>query len=122
VNPGDPSAEFPPWILTVLNQIYELERKLNTCGDPVNGLRNVSRIKDALENFGVFYEDPTGQSFEETRTDVEASIAGTSTEHLVVVQVLKPIVRAGPREHSRVIQRGIVVVEALKQTEADYHG
>jgi hypothetical protein len=117
VNLDAPFAELPTWIF-ILNQVYELERKLNTSGDPVNGLRNVRRIRDALENVGVFYEDPMGQSFDETRTDLEASIAGTSTEHLVVVQVLKPIVRAGPRERSRVVQCGIVVVEQ-KTTEGD---
>jgi hypothetical protein len=68
----------------------------------------------------MFYEDPMGQSFNETRTDLDASIAGTDTEDLVVVQVVKPIVRAGARSHSRVIQRGMVVVEARGPTEAEH--
>ena len=104
--------EVPKWCLTLLNQLYEVERKLKLHGDPANALRNLEKMKDALEENGLFYEDPMGQAFKETRTDLEASISGRGTENLVVVEVMKPIVRLGPRALSQIVQKGIVVVES----------
>src|SRR3954454_21185774 len=89
------ATEIPRWITTALNQLYEVERKLTVQGDPSNALRNVARIKDAFEEVHAFYDDPMGQPFNETRTDVEATISGSGTENLVIVEVLKPIVRIG---------------------------
>jgi hypothetical protein len=62
------------------------------------------------------YEDPMGQQVKQTRTDLEASIAGSGTENLVVVEVIKPIVRASVRHGvSHVVQRGVVIVESRKE-------
>jgi hypothetical protein len=60
-----------------------------------------------------------GQDFQETRTDIEATISGKGTEHLKVVEVIKPIIRRGPRALSRVVQKGIVVVEAATKIEEE---
>jgi hypothetical protein len=111
------ATEIPRWITTALNQLYEVERKLTVQGDPSNALRNVARIKDAFEEVHAFYDDPMGQPFNETRTDVEATISGSGTENLVIVEVLKPIVRIGTREYSRVIQKGIVIAESTQTAE-----
>lgn len=107
-----PIVELPKWVLQALNNIYDVERKLSVHGDPGNIRRNIERIKEAFESERVFYEDPMGQSFNETRTDLEASITGTATEELVVVEVIKPVVRYGERALSRVVQKGIVVVKS----------
>jgi hypothetical protein len=108
-------VELPKGLLTLLNQLYELETKLKRVGDNAAMGRNISKMKDALEEMGLFYEDPMGQPFRETRTDLEATISGTSTEDLIVVEVIKPIVRHGARSYSRVIQKGIVVVESNRK-------
>lgn len=108
------SIDVPKWVLITLNNLYEIEKKVSKHGDVGNVMRNVDRIKDALLEVGVFYEDPMGQKFKETRTDLDASIAGTGTENLSVVEVIKPIIRAGETSFSRVIQKGIVVVESDK--------
>jgi hypothetical protein len=109
-----PPPDVPKWLLSMLNQLYEIEQKLKCHGDPGNAMRNVTRIKDNLEESGIFYEDPMGQVFKETRTDLEATISGAGTDSLVVVEVIKPIIRAGPRDLSRIVQKGIVVVETKK--------
>ena len=110
------TLEFPKSLLTALNQLYELEQKIKKHGDAANMQRNVTRMKDAFEElsseYGLFYEDPMGQPFKETRTDVDATISGTSTENLVVVEVIKPVIRVGKRSYSHVVQKGIVVVES----------
>lgn len=104
--------EAPKWACTLLNHLYEVEKKLTAHGDVGNALRNVGKMKDAFEEMGLFYDDPMGQSFKETRTDLEATISGTGTENLEVVEVIKPIIRHGTRQYSRVTQKGIVIVES----------
>jgi hypothetical protein len=107
------SLEVPKLALTVLNNLFEIESKLALHGDSANVGRNAERIRDAFEREGhLFYENPMGQPFNETRTDLDASISGTGTDDLVVVEVIKPVIRAGSKEFSKVVQRGIVVVEA----------
>lgn len=106
------AMEIPKWILVTLNNLYEVEKKLALHGDAGNATRNVEKMKDVLAEMGVFYEDPMGQEFKETRTDLDASISGSGTENLVVVEVIKPIVRAGEAAFSKVVQKGIVVVES----------
>ena len=119
-----PTLEVPKWVLVTLNNLYEIERKLIINGDPGNAKRNIERIKDVFSEMGLFYEDPMGDVFKETRTDLEATITGSGTEDLVVVEVIKPILRAGDTTISRVVQRGIVLVESKseaqnKQEESD---
>jgi hypothetical protein len=125
--------QIPKSILTAVNQLYELEQKLKRHGDPNNLLRNVTKMKDAFAEeglpmgdvggtfvrIGLAYEDPMGQSFKETRTDLDATISGAGTENLVVVEVVKPIIRAVLRdsvgEFARVVQKGVVIVESKKE-------
>jgi hypothetical protein len=104
--------ETPKWACTLLNHLYELEKKVTSIGDTANALRNIAKMKDAFEEMGLFYEDPMGQVFKETRTDLEATISGTGTEELYVVEVIKPIIRRGDRQFSRIAQKGIVIVES----------
>lgn len=108
---------IPRFVLQTLNHLYDAERKLALHGDPGGVLRNIERIKDAFADEKLFYEDPMGQSFNETRADLEASIAGEGTEDLHVTEVIKPVIRYGEPSYSRVIQKGIVVVRA-KTVEA----
>ena len=105
-------------LLLTLNQLYDMERKLALNGDAAGVRRNVERIKDAFAEEKLFFEDPMGQAFAETRTDLEASIAGEGTEDLVVTEVIKPVIRVGTAAYSKVIQRGIVVVRSRASAAA----
>jgi hypothetical protein len=113
-----PIPEVPKWVLQTLNNVYDMERKLGLHGDPANLRRNIERIKEAFELEKVFYDDPMGQPFNETRTDLEASITGTGADDLIVVEVIKPVVRVGERAFSRVVQKGIVVVQSKSGGES----
>ncbi len=106
------AIEIPKFVLQVLNNLCDLDRKLSIHGDPGNAKRNVERIKETIEDIKVFYEDPMGQSFSETRTDLEATITGEGSDNLKVVEVIKPIIRVGDRNFSRVVQKGIVIVQS----------
>ena len=107
-----PLIEIPRWTLVVLNSLYEIERKLEVHGDPGHAKRNVDRIKEEFEQQSLIIEDPLGQPFKETRTDLEATIVGESTENLVVTEVIKPVIRLVNGPVSRVVQKGIVVVQS----------
>lgn len=101
-------------LLTVINQLYELERKVKNKTDYESLQRNIDRMKDAFEESGLVYKDPMGESCPDGRTDVDASIAGPGTEDLVVIEVQKPIVRQRnpdiPGDAGRIVQKGRVVV------------
>jgi hypothetical protein len=109
----------PKSLLTVVNQVYELEQKLKKLGLPEGIQRNVNKMKDAFEEYGLVYDDPMGQRCSETRTDLEMTIAGPETDNLVVMEVIRPIVRQrNPAFHGdpgRIVQRGIVVVDSLSK-------
>ena len=106
------SNQIPKWLLTIANHVYDIERKIARHGDPAGIGRNIDKIKELFESFHLFYEDPMGQTFKETRTDLEATISGADTTDLAVVEVIKPIIRAGRPEASVVVQKGIVVVQS----------
>jgi hypothetical protein len=110
---------IPKSLLTAVNRLYELEYELKKHSGLESLQRKVSKMKDAFEDCGLVFEDPMGQSWNQTRTDLDASIAGAGTENLAVVEVIKPIIRFiqwdGGREVSKVVQPGIVVVESRKE-------
>ena len=106
------AIEIPKFVLQILNNLCDIDRKLLIHGDPGNVRRNVERIRETFEDERFFYEDPMGQSFSETRTDLEATITGEGSDNLKVVEVIKPIIRVGERNRSRVVQKGIVIVQS----------
>jgi hypothetical protein len=119
----EPRNLIPRCILTTLNQVYDLEQKLKKYVGPGNFSRGVERIRDAFAEEGLedsrggrirlVYDDPMGQPVDDTRTDLEVSIAGSSTENLVVVEVIKPIIRAIIRDGvTQIVQRGVVTAES----------
>lgn len=127
---------IPKSVLTVLNQLYQIEQKLTKLPEASDLRRNIDKMKDAFAEEGIpicatagspctvslTYENPMGQRFNETRTDLDANIAGTSMDNLVVVEVIKPIIRAtvkgGEAGSSRIVQKGIVIVESRGTKEA----
>jgi hypothetical protein len=113
---------IPKFVLQTLNHLYDAERKLALHGDPGAVLRNIERIKDAFAAEKLFYEDPMGQPFNETRTDLEASIAGEGAENLHVTEVIKPVIRYGEQSYSRVVQKGIVVVRSKSVIAGNQEG
>ncbi len=102
-----------------MNQLYEIELKLKKHVSMTIIQRNINKMKDAFNELGLAYEDPMGQPFKETRTDVEATISGSGTENLTIVEVIKPIIRTvpgdGPSQLSKVVQKGVVIVKSQKE-------
>lgn len=104
--------------LDMLNQIFEIEKKLERIQENNSISRNLNKLKELFETEvyqqgrGLIYENPIGEPYNETRFDCEASIAGESTENLVISEVIKPIIRFKQRGISHIVQKAIVVVQS----------
>lgn len=91
------------------NLVFETEKKLQQ-KDPANGLqRNVDRMKAVLEEAGLMMLNPLGETFTETRTDVEATITGTGHHPLTINEVLKPVIYIEQDNKKMLVQRGVVL-------------
>ena len=101
----------PPAFLRMINQIFDMEKKVGKLQESHSLSRNFRRIRQDLEELGYRYHDPIGESYDETRTDCEASITGVSTQNLVISEVIKPIILFEQDGFVQIIQRGIVIVE-----------
>lgn len=105
--------------IQILNQIFEIEKKTLKLNEKNSINRNIDKLKDIFENtldekISFIIENPIKEKYKETRTDVEASISGDSTENLIIVDVIKPIIRLRQDTNSQIIQKGIVVVQDEK--------
>lgn len=107
--------------LDIINQIFEIERKVEKLQETNSIQRNVAKLKEILESqmtplfsneAGFIYENPLGQKYDETRTDCNASIAGENTENLVITEVIKPIIRLKQNDITRIVQKAVVVVQS----------
>ncbi|QEM03146.1 hypothetical protein DIU31_006270 [Mucilaginibacter rubeus] len=116
-------VKLPKLYLDILNQVFEIEKKLSQIKEPNSIQRNVNRLKESFENMksnisnepmNIIYKDPIGEDYNETRTDCEASIAGITTENLVIVEVIKPIIYCQFGGQNIIAQKGVVVVEEQK--------
>jgi hypothetical protein len=98
--------------ISILNDLFRLEQRINKLPDQEGLLRYVNRIKEQFTRWGLTVENPLGEPFSETRTDCEASIAGESTENLVIKEVLQPIIRIRDGEMNFIVQRAVVIVSS----------
>lgn len=109
----------PRELLTIINRLFSLQLSADRHDTPEPVQRGIRRMRDAFEEYGLNWEDPMGQPFNETRTDLEARIAGTGSENLRVTEVIKPIIRRivndGPKVQSEIVQPGLVVVESKSE-------
>lgn len=119
-------VKLPQPYLDLINQVFEIEKKISQLTEEHSIQRNLNRLKDLFEHelfkstdgTGLTYHNPLGEKYSQTRTDCEASIAGTETENLEIVEVIKPIIYYNYLEENNpmktIAQKAIVVVEAIK--------
>jgi hypothetical protein len=97
------------WI-KMANLIFELEKKLSAQQPSTGVVRNIDRMKAVLEEAGLLLVNPIGELYYETRTDLEASIAGSANGSLIILDVIKPIVYANQDGLRSLLQKGVVIV------------
>jgi hypothetical protein len=111
--------EFPKYITTVLNQIFEIEGKTanHDCFPRIT--RSIEKIKAAFDSDDMQFviEDPINQKYDITRTDVEATIVGSDHENLEITEVLKPTIKIRSGGVSRIIQKGVVIAASQNRAE-----
>jgi hypothetical protein len=116
------TVTVPKHHLFMLNQIFEIEQKVAKLQESNSLQRNIDRLKNYYEveiadGQGLVYHNPIGEPYEVTRTDCEASIAGTGTENLEIIEVIKPIIYVKFGNSNMIVQKAIVIVQAKKSKE-----
>lgn len=118
----EPSFKQYKSYFDLIDQIFEIERKLEKIEESKSIARNINKMKDIFETnlfsssnnseIGFTYHNPVGESYNETRLDLEASIAGNSTDNLIIKEVIKPIIRYKSGGSTLIARKGVVVVES----------
>jgi len=109
----------------ILNQIFEIENKLSKLDNISHTInRNIDKLKSFYEdnfddNISFTIENPKGQKYNETRTDLEVNIVGDSIDNLIVIDVIKPIIRIKDGIKNQIVQKGIVVVQDKNSINKD---
>ncbi len=99
-------------LIRIINQVFEMEKKIGTRPEMSTLLRNIERIKAALEEMGLSYHNPSGEKYSETRTDCEANIVGDLQAKMIISDVIKPVIFEKTDSTGRVIiQKAVVLVE-----------
>lgn len=112
------SIKIPKHLPFVLNQLFEIENKLKNINDQNSIQRNLDKMKDYFATDalaagqGIFYYNPMGESYNETRTDCDASISGNNHENLEIIEVLRPIIYFKYANTQTIIQKAVVIVES----------
>lgn len=108
--------KLPKLYIDLLDQIFEIEKKVERLTEANSIGRNISRLKEMFEQLepdgGLTYQNPIGEPYKESRTDLEASIAGNSADNLVIMEVIKPIVRYRKGGVTLIVRKGVVVAES----------
>ena len=95
----------------VANELHDLEYKRNQFN--YNKIdRNLRKLRTKLEEAGFVVINPINESYDETRTDCEATIVGDQGKRMRISKVIKPIVYTEENGRRTLVQKGIVTVEA----------
>lgn len=115
------TVKVPQAYLDFINQIFEIEKKTSVLKEDNSIQRNINKINGLLEDgffrdFGLTYHNPICESYTDTRTDCEATIAGTEVENLEIIEVIKPIIFYSYKENENIIkiiaQPALVIVQS----------
>jgi len=102
----------PTEFLYLINQVFDMERKVNKLSESNSLTRNLDRMKAKFMEMGLELVNPLGEAYAETRTDCEANISGSSSDNLYITEVIKPIVRLRNGGASVIVQKAVVIVES----------
>jgi hypothetical protein len=117
-------VKVPQPYLDLINQVFEIEKKTSQLKEENSLQRNINKLKDLIENelfksgegTGLTYHNPLGEKYSQSRTDCEGNIAGTHTDNLEIVEVIKPIIFYNYIDNNKAIktiaQKAVIVAEA----------
>ncbi|MEH6535875.1 MAG: hypothetical protein V7719_05745 [Psychroserpens sp.] len=97
-------------MIEIINQVFALDLKLKKeNNDSLN--RYIDRICHEFEAMGFQIVNPIGQAYRNEMTDVEANILGDLNRKSKITKVLKPVIYKVENNETRLLQKGIVIVE-----------
>lgn len=95
-------------VIEVLNQLFEIEKKKNQFQfERID--RNLDRLVWLFEQEGYTYQDPTGELYNETRTDCQATFL-SENEPFVIKETIKPIILKTEDGVSTIVQQARVII------------
>ena len=97
--------------LKIMNQVFELEKKIQSKPDLASLQRNIDRITAAFGELGLSSNNPLGEEYTETRTDCVASISGEGKGKLKIVNVIKPVIYIQEENRKIIVQKAVVIAE-----------
>ena len=103
-----------PTILAILNQFFEIRKKIANSDQEKSLRRNLRRVQDHFLEAGYRLHDPTGEPYDLTRLDCEAMVSGERADNLAIVETVKPIIYRITPEPAALLQKGVVIVERKK--------
>ena len=97
--------------LHIINQLFEMQAKIKEKGISKDFERNFTRLFTVFEEEGYIIQDPTGESYSETRTDCEASISGRMSSKMTITRTVKPIIYQKKDGGVQMLQKAVVIAE-----------
>lgn len=95
----------------LLNQLFEMKSKIAFENLSHKFERNFQRLFALFEEEGLFFKDPIGEPYADSRTDIEASIVGPESPKMKITKVIKPIIYKKEGASALLLQKGVVIVE-----------
>ena len=100
--------------LQIINQLADIQQKLEASGQSAQFERNFNKLTYLIEEEGFVYKNPLGEKYNDSRTDCEANIVGREGKHMIITQVLKPIIYKKDSSGLSLVQKALVIVENRK--------
>jgi hypothetical protein len=99
--------------ISILNQIFDIIEKTKNTSSYAEIERNMNRMIHTCEEAGYSMHNPISEKYSDTRTDCDANIVGSIGKNMQIVQVIKPIIFSETNGIKTIVQKAIVMVEAM---------
>ena len=97
--------------VAIINQVFELQSRLAGTGSGSAFERNFNRLFHIFEEGGYLVQDPTGEPYNESRTDCEVSVSGRIGPKLTITRTIKPIIYLRKDGQMQLLQKAIAIAE-----------
>jgi hypothetical protein len=95
----------------IINQLFEMQGKANELNVSHQFERNFNRLLSIFEEEGYIIQDPTGETYTDSRTDCEASISGQIGSKMKIIRTLKPVIYQKKDNGVQLLQKAVVIAE-----------
>ncbi len=103
--------------ITLMNQIFELERKIGKIKEENSLDRNINKIRSLLSDAGFSYQDPIGEPYNDMRTDCDAQVLSGEEGRQKITETIKPLIRHSNEGFTTIIQKAVVIVEDISKNK-----